>query len=123
MLTTQSYVVALTVVFLAGIVGLALLARWLPARWPAGLRWALIGGLAGLLLTPALPSEEASTLAPALVVVVFNTLFGDGWASAVPAAAQLIAAMVLAALIGGFLGFLKGRRAPTDKGAEAVVES
>ena len=106
MLTTQSYVVAFAVWWLSAVFGIALLARWLPGRWPVGFRWATLGMLAGLLMVPAAPQEAAETLAPALVVAVFNTLFGEGWAQAVPAVARLLVGMLATTLAGGLLGLL-----------------
>lgn len=109
MLTTQSYVMAFAVWWLSAAVGIAVLVRWLPDRWPSWLRWGLLGLLAGLLMVPAAPQETADTLAPALVVAVFNTLFGEGWAQAVPAVARLLVAMLIAAVIGAMLGLLRSR--------------
>jgi hypothetical protein len=77
--------------------------------------------LAGLLMVPAPPQESAETLAPALVVAVFNTLFGEGWASAVPAVASLLVAMAGMAVIAGVLGgILAGRR---ERAANAANDS
>lgn len=121
MLTTQSYIVAFAVWWLAALVGLAVLLRWVPRRWPAWLRWGGMGLLAGLLMVPAPPQESAETLAPALVVAVFNTLFGEGWASAVPAVASLLVAMAGMAVIAGVLGgILAGRR---ERAANAANDS
>jgi hypothetical protein len=121
MLTTQSYIVAFAVWWLAALVGLAVLLRWVPHRWPAWLRWGGMGLLAGLLMVPAPPQESAETLAPALVVAVFNTLFGEGWASAVPAVASLLVAMAGMAVIAGVLGgILAGRR---ERAANAANDS
>ncbi len=119
MLTSESYVIALACYVLAALVALRVLASWLPASWPAAARWGVLGLLAGLLLTPALPSETATTLAPALVIVIFNTLFGAGWASAVPAVAQLLLATAGAAVLGVLSGLLLGRAAAEPEDAES----
>jgi hypothetical protein len=108
-LTTQTYVLAFAVIALVTGVGLVLIARSLPRSWPGYVRGGLLGLVAALLLTPALPSEDASTLAPALVVVVFNTLFGDGWVSAVPAVARLLVALLVGALSGAVVASLRAR--------------
>lgn len=109
MLTSQSYFGAFVLYIMAALIAIWLFSRWLPGSWPRGLRWAIYGLLAGLLLTPALPSESATTLAPALIVVVFNALFGEGWASAVPAAAVLLVAMAGGCVLGGLLGLVSAR--------------
>ena len=119
MLTSESYVIALACYVLAALVALRVLSSWLPAAWPLAVRWGVIGLLGGLLLTPALPSETATTLAPALVVALFNTLFGAGWASAVPAVARLLLATLGAAVLGVLLALLRSRAGREPKGAES----
>lgn len=110
MLTTQSYATALLVWWLSASVGLVVLARWLPKGWPVAIRWGLIGLLAGLLMTPAAPQAQADTLAPALVVALFNAIVGEGWVSAVPAVARLLVAMTMAAALMSLLGAWWRRR-------------
>jgi len=89
MLTTQSYLIALVVYWFAALGGVWLLKR----LWFAGdlgrTGAAVLGGVAGLLLVPAFPGEGVETLAPALIIVIFNTLFGDGVSSAVGPGAWL----------------------------------
>lgn len=100
MLTTESYVVAMLVYTLATLLALGLMARFWLQRWPMMARWVVLGVLAGLLLTPALPGPEATTFAPALIIVLFNGLFGAGWESAIPALAVLLAATAAGTLVG-----------------------
>ena len=121
MLTQQSYFIALAVVAIVTLVALRLLAGWMPVRWPAALRWGLIGAIAGLLLTPSFPNEPADTLAPALVIVVFNTLFGDGWPSAVTAAAHLLVATLGATQLGVLIGWWRGSHYPEETPTRASV--
>ena len=76
MLTTQSYLVAMCIYLAAAFAGLLLIRRsWFPETLTrtAGLA---LGLVAGLLFTPAFPGSEVPTMAPALIVVIFNALFG-----------------------------------------------
>ena len=82
MLTEQSYAVALALYLSTGLLASVLVYRfWLKGRGLV-LRRLVLGGMLGLLLAPAYPSAEAETLAPALIVAVFNLLFVGGWSSA-----------------------------------------
>lgn len=82
MLTPQSYGIALSLYVLAALMASMLVYRhWLPRIGPLGRR-ALIGAMLGILIAPALPAPEAETLAPALIVAVFNLAFVGGWSSA-----------------------------------------
>ncbi len=112
MLTGDSYVVALTCYVLAAILALVLLYRhglmWAPLGW----RRALIGFLSALLLTPVPPGPEATTLAPALIVALFNAAFIDGWASARPAILVLTTTGILG-LLAGFATLLVPTRRST----------
>jgi len=60
----------------------------------------VLGCLAGVLLAPAFPGPDVSSMAPALIVVLFNTLFGDGFESALAAAMWLLVASFGGMLIG-----------------------
>ena len=94
MLTTQSYLVGMLVYWSAAVLGLLLLRRlWFgePMTRASG---ALLGVLAGLLLMPAFPGPEVATMAPALVVVIFNSLFGDGLEAAMMPGVMLLAGML-----------------------------
>jgi len=57
-------------------------------------------------LTPAYPSSEAASIAPALIVVIFNALFGDGLAAALQPGLWLVAG----GLAGALLGWWRARR-------------
>ena len=113
MLTTQSYLLGMLIYWGAALFGLILL-RWLwfgESLTRAG--GALLGLLAGSLLMPAFPGPEVATMAPALVVVIFNSLFGDGLEAAIMPGVILLAGM----LTGGLLGsWWCGKRAtPRDE--------
>ena len=99
MLTTQSYAYALVVYISAGIIALTLAHRFWFKVLPLWAARLLTGALAGLLLAPARTSPEDGTWAPALIVGVFNGLFGEGWASAVHAFGILILASGLGILL------------------------
>ena len=102
MLTTQSYLVSMLVYWSAAVFGLLLLRRlWFgePMTRASG---ALLGVLAGLLLMPAFPGPEVATMAPALVVVIFNSLFGDGLEAAMMPGVMLLAGMLTGGLLGGW---------------------
>jgi len=106
MLTTQSFIVAVCAYGLAALVGLAMIRRlWFQrsASLASSVGMGLIGGL---LLTPAYPSSEAASIAPALIVVIFNALFGDGLAAALQPGLWLVAG----GLAGALLGWWRARR-------------
>ena len=52
------------------------------------------GMMAGLLLAPAFPGESTETVAPALIIVIFNTVFGEGVTSAVWPGVWLVASAI-----------------------------
>lgn len=111
MLTATAYLIALATYALAALVALVVAYRtWLsplsiyPARMVTGL-------LLGLLLVPAQPSAGAETLAPALVIAIFNTVFGEGWATARQAVVLLGIAGILGALFGAITAFISARGA------------
>ena len=109
MLTTASYLAAMLLYWVAAIIGLVLMRRlWftLPLR-PAG--GAVLGLIGGLLLAPAFPGPEIQSMAPALIIVVFNTLFGEGAASAVAPALWLLAGTMLG-VVGGVTWARRGAR-------------
>ena len=99
MLTTQSYLIALLLYWVSAIGGVWLLKRlWFsvnPGRGAA----AMLGCLAGLLLAPAFPGEATETVAPALIIVIFNTVFGEGVSSAVWPGVWLVASAIAAAVV------------------------
>ena len=82
MMTTNSYLFALIIYWLAAGVGCRLLYLMvfchLSPMWSA----AFTGLVAGLLLVPSYVAADATTLAPALITSVFNLLFAGGMESA-----------------------------------------
>jgi hypothetical protein len=82
MLTAQSYAIALALYLSAGLLASVLVYRFWLGGQSLLLRRLVLGAMFGLLLAPAYPSAEAETLAPALIVAVFNLLFVGGWSSA-----------------------------------------
>jgi hypothetical protein len=103
MLTTQSYLMALALYWIAAIGGIWLLRRlWFSESIGRGAA-ALLGAMAGLLLAPAFPGEGSETVAPALIVVVFNALFWEGLASAAWPGVWLAAGAIAGAIAGLWL--------------------
>ena len=100
MLTTQSFIVAVSAYGLAALVGLAMIRRLWFQRSASLASSVGMGLMGGLLLTPAYPSSEAASIAPALIVVIFNTLFGDGISAALEPALFLAAGGLIGALVG-----------------------
>ncbi|KGE03757.1 hypothetical protein [Pseudohaliea rubra] len=109
MLTSGSYMLAMATYLGAGIVALALLARWL-RRWPLLASWLSCSG-AALLLLPAFPEPGLETLAPALVVAAFQAGTA-GVDAAMHALRPLGLALLLAQVPGLAIGlWLRHRRA------------
>jgi hypothetical protein len=106
MLTTQSFIVAVCAYGLAALLGLAMIRRLWFQRSTSLASSVAMGLIGGLLLTPAYPSSEAASIAPALIVVIFNALFGDGIATALQPALWLAAG----GLAGALLGWWRARR-------------
>ena len=100
MLTTESYLIAMAVYWAAALIGLPLMRRLWFAKPMTRAGGAVLGLLAGVLLAPAFPGPDVSSMAPALIVVLFNTLFGDGFESALAAAMWLLVASFGGMLIG-----------------------
>lgn len=78
MLTTQSYLIAIAIYGLAAVAGVAMLRKLWFSSPMTRKGAALLGLILGALVTPAFPDSEVATVAPALIVVTFNFLFGDG---------------------------------------------
>ena len=100
MLTIQSYLTAMLLYWAAAVIGLVLMRRlWfsMPLT-PAG--GATLGFFGGLLLAPAFPGPEIQSMAPALIIVVFNMLFGEGAESAVAPALWLLGGAMLGVVAG-----------------------
>lgn len=88
---------------LAALLALVLLGWWLRHRWGPGRRCLLLLSGAALLLIPAYPHGNVTTLAPALVVAAFQVLTTGDVAQAShalrPLAAGLVAAVLLTVLL------------------------
>ncbi len=123
MLNEQSYHFAMAAYFGAAVLALLLFAFWLRKSWrPAWIGLVVLLG-AAVLLTPAYPEAAVDTLAPALIVAVFQWLTVDLAAAQHalrPLAVMVGAALLLALLLG--LTVLRHRRAPAvaDRDAEAA---
>ena len=100
MLTTQSYIVAVAAYGLTALGGLVMIRRLWFQRSLSRASSVWMGLMGGLLLAPAYPSSEAYSIAPALIVVIFNALFGEGVAAALSPALWLAAGGVVGALVG-----------------------
>lgn len=119
MLTSDSYWLAMACYGLSALLGLVLIYRFWLKRLTLFWRRALIGLLAALLLTPVSPGPEASTLAPALIVALFNAAFVDGWAAARQAVLVLGATSVVGVLCGIASLLLPAAKAATDAVTDA----
>ena len=106
MLTTQSYLTAMLVYWVVAMIGVVLMRRlWFttPLTLFGG---ATLGAIGGVLLVPAFPAPEVQSMAPALIIVVFNALFDEGFQSALAPALWLLGG----ALSGAVVGFFWARR-------------
>ncbi|MCB1678504.1 MAG: hypothetical protein KDI16_07455 [Halioglobus sp.] len=106
MLSNSSYLTGIYVYVGAACAVALCLGWWLGRRCSP--TWGVLALLlaAALLLTPAYPAPQAATMAPALIVAVFQ-LLTVGYAGA-EHALRLLGAMALVAL-GTWLGLLLGR--------------
>lgn len=111
MLTAESYWLAMLLYSGAALAALVVLHRYWLALLPVRLRLLVSGVLAGLLLTPAYPTPGADTMAPALVVALFNLLFVDGWQSARTAFILLAIGCTVGAVVLALPAWLFGGRA------------
>ena len=100
MMTSTSYLFALIIYWLAGGVGCRLLYqmvfRHLSPMWSG----AFTGLVAGLLLVPSYAAAEATTLAPALIVGIFNLLFAGGMEAALGSFLMLSLGAVVGVIVG-----------------------
>ena len=106
MLTVQSYLSAMLIYWVVAVIGILLMRKlWFitPLTSFGGLTLGLIGGV---LLVPAFSGPEVQSMAPALIVVVFNSLFGEGFESALSPSLWLLCG----ALLGAVAGFFWARR-------------
>ena len=106
MLTTQSYLTAMLIYWMAAVIGVVLMRRLWFAAPLTSLGSVMLGLIAGVLLAPAFPGPEVQSMAPALIVVVFNSLFGEGFESALSPGLWLLGG----ALLGAVAGFFWARR-------------
>ena len=106
MLTTQSYLIAMSIYGVSAVIGVFLMRRLWFVTPLTSLGGVMLGLIAGVLLAPAFPGPEVQSLAPALIVVVFNSLFGEGLESALTPALWLSGG----ALLGAVAGFILSRR-------------
>jgi hypothetical protein len=113
-LTESSYLTAIYTYVGAALAILLYLGWWLSRHWRAG--WVALTVLlvAALLLTPAFPREDVTTLAPALIVAGFQW-FTEGSEAARHAIKPLAAMSVLAVGIALLLQLtIFRRRAPVQ---------
>ena len=106
MLTVQSYLSAMLIYWMVAVIGILLMRKlWFvtPLTSFGGLTLGLVGGV---LLAPSFPGPEVQSMAPALIVVVFNSLFGEGFESALSPGLWLLGG----ALLGAVAGFFWARR-------------
>lgn len=112
MLTESSYLTAIYTYVGAALAILLCLGWWLSRHWRAG--WVALTVLLGaaLLLTPAFPREDVTTLAPALIVAGFQW-FTEGSEAARHAIKPLVAMSAVAVVIALLLQLtIFRRRAP-----------
>lgn len=119
MLSESSYLTAIYVYAGAAVLIVLCLAWWLSKRWNPG--WAALAVLlaAALLLTPAYPRTDVTTMAPALVVAGFQ-YFTEGFEAAEHALRPLgfMSGIALGLALLLRLTVLKGRGRRGAKAAE-----
>ena len=101
MLTIQTYLTAMLIYWVVAVIGVVLMRRLWFATPLTLFGGATLGTIGGVLLVPAFPAPEVQSMAPALIIVVFNTLFGEGLGSALVPALWLLGGALLGA-VGGF---------------------
>lgn len=111
MLTIQSYLTAMVLYWVAAIIGLVLIRRLWFSMPLTPLGGATLGLGGGLLLAPAFPGPEVESMAPALIIVVFNALFGAGLESALVPAFWLLGGALLGIVVGVAWARRRARRA------------
>ena len=102
MFTAQSYITAMSLYCLAALLGIYLMNRLWFSSWSGGKGHILTGLIGGLLLAPTYPNSDTDSLAPALIVVTFNTLFGEGVGSAYAPGRSLIIGVAVGFAVGVF---------------------
>ena len=117
MLSESSYMTAIYAYVGAAVTALLLMGWWLRRSWRPG--WLVLFLLlaAALLLTPAFPRTDVSTMAPALIVAAF-AYFTEGYEAAEHALRPLGTLCILAAGVALLLRLtlLRGRSKPVDTG-------
>ena len=106
MMTIQSYLTAMLIYWVVAVIGVVLMRRLWFAKSLTLFGGMILGLIAGALLVPAFPVPDVNSMAPALIIVVFNTLFGEGFQSALAPAMWLLGG----ALTGALAGFFWARR-------------
>ncbi|WP_245932401.1 hypothetical protein [Isoalcanivorax indicus] len=81
---------------------------WLTVRWTVWLKLPLRALSIAVLFTPWLVSEDTDTLAPAWIITLFDALI-QAEGQALRAGLPLLAACVLALLLGGLVLLLRRR--------------
>ena len=102
MLTVQSYLTAMLIYWVAAAIGIVVMRRLWFATPLNSLGGVMLGLIGGVLLAPAFPAPEVESMAPALIIVVFNTLFGAGFQSALAAVLWLLGGAMSGAVAGFF---------------------
>lgn len=98
------------IIYLAGCLALMLVGWRITRGWPRLVRHLLLVTCAVWLVTPFSLQLESPAYAPALFIVVFNTLF-QGWDSALDAAGTLLVLWVTALVLSLLYLFFTRRRA------------
>ena len=102
MMTVKSYLTAMLIYWVAAAIGIVVMRRLWFATPLTSLGGVMLGLIGGVLLAPAFPAPEVQSMAPALIIVVFNTLFGEGFQSAVTPALWLLGGVLSGAVAGFF---------------------
>jgi hypothetical protein len=120
MLSESSYHTAIYVYVGSACIMLLYLAWWLSRHWRMGFVALVVLPLAALLLTPAFPKPGAETMAPALIVAVFQfaTEGPDAAALAIKPLVFMSGVAVLLAVFLVAITFLFGRSAKPERPAE-----
>lgn len=109
MLDESSYYTALYLYIGSAVILLVYLAWWLSRHWSSGWVAVVILLLASLLLTPAYPKVTADTMAPALIVAVFE-IMTTGFEGASGALRPLVFAACVAVMLALLLRLTVFRR-------------
>lgn len=119
MLSESSYLTALYAYIGAALLIMLCLGWWLARHWSAGMVALAVLLSGALLLTPAYPRDGVDTLAPALVVAVFQFVtegVGGAMHALRPLAFMSLSAVILALLLRLTVFRRRRRRAPARAG-------